>query len=214
MLATLTLPQLFTASHESAGWGYRVRIRQMVGSVDGSSTSDEELMQRYASGEAAAFDQLYTRHRLPLMRYLQRLLGNPALAEELFQDTWGKVIDARTRYVASARFGAWLFRIAHHLAIDHLRRLRPTVDADEVLLAFPGPAEDDPLHGLDRSERMERLLQLVEQLPAEQRAVLLMRAEGELSLEEIAAAMQTGRETIKSRLRYALARLRQGLGGT
>jgi len=173
--------------------------------------SDEDLMLRYAAGEAAAFDALYGRYRVRLLRYLVRLTGQTAVAEELYQDTWSRVIDARARYAPSARFAAWLFRIAHHLAIDHLRKLHPTVNADEVLVGFPGLPEDDPALALDQAEQMERLASLVEALPTEQRAVLLMRAEGDLTLEEIAVTVGTGRETIKSRLRYALAKLREGL---
>jgi RNA polymerase sigma-70 factor (ECF subfamily) len=173
--------------------------------------SDEDLMLRYAAGEAAAFDALYGRYRVRLLRYLVRLVGQTAVAEELYQDTWSRVIDARARYAPSARFAAWLFRIAHHLAIDYLRKLHPTVNADDVLVGFPGLPEDDPALALDQAEQLERLAGLVEALPTEQKAVLLMRAEGDLTLEEIAATVGTGRETIKSRLRYALARLREGL---
>lgn len=173
--------------------------------------SDEDLMLRYAAGQAAAFDVLYGRYRVRLLRYLVRLTGQTAVAEELYQDTWSRVIDARARYAPSARFAAWLFRIAHHLAIDHLRKLHPTVNADDVLVGFPGLPEDDPALALDQTEQMERLAALVEALPTEQKAVLLMRAEGDLTLEEIAATVGTGRETIKSRLRYALAKLREGL---
>ncbi len=173
--------------------------------------SDENLMLRYAAGQARAFDVLYGRYRVRLLRYLVRLTGQTAVAEELYQDTWSRVIDARARYSPTARFAAWLFRIAHHLAIDHLRRLHPTVNADDVLVGFPGLPEDDPALALDQAEQMERLACLVEALPTEQKAVLLMRAEGDLTLEEIAANVGTGRETIKSRLRYALAKLREGL---
>lgn len=173
--------------------------------------SDEQLMLRYAQGEAAAFDLLYGRYRVRLLRYLVRLTGQPAVAEELYQDTWGRVIDARARYEPTARFAAWLFRIAHHLAIDHIRRSRPTVSADDVLVAFPGLPEDDPALALDQSQQMQRLLDLIDDLPTDQKAVLLMRAEGDLTLEEMASTVGTGRETIKSRLRYALAKLREGL---
>lgn len=178
-----------------------------------ATDSDENLMLRYAAGETRAFDTLYARYRVRLLRYLVRLTGRTAVAEELYQETWGRVIDSRERYAPSARFAAWLFRIAHHLAIDHLRRTHPTVDADEVLVAFPGAAEDDPAWALDNAEQMQRLASLVEALPPEQKSVLLLRAEGELTLEEIAANTGTGRETIKSRLRYALAKLREGLRG-
>ena len=92
-----------------------------------------------------------------------------------------------------------------------LRRLHPTVNADEVLVSFPGLPEEDPELRLDEAQQRERLAELVEALPTEQKAVLLMRAEGDLTLEEIATTVGTGRETIKSRLRYALAKLREGL---
>ena len=78
--------------------------------------SDENLMLRYAAGQARAFDVLYGRYRVRLLRYLVRLTGQTAVAEELYQDTWSRVIDARARYSPTARFAAWLFRIAHHLA--------------------------------------------------------------------------------------------------
>ena len=82
---------------------------------------------------------------------------------------WSRVIDARMRYQPSARFAAWLFRIAHHLAIDHIRRTHPTVNADEVLVGFPGLPEDDPALALDQAEQLQRLATLVEALPTEQK---------------------------------------------
>ena len=206
----LPLPQSFPSPRERAG-GYCRGIVERPAVLDIAADSDEDLMLRYAAGETAAFDQLYARFRVRLLRYLARLTGNAAQAEELFQDTWSRVIDARSRYAPSARFAAWLFRIAHHLAIDHIRRQKPQVDIDSVLIEFPGVPDEDPALALDQFERMQKLALLVEALPVEQRAVLLMRAEGELTLEEIAQSVGTGRETIKSRLRYALAKLREGL---
>lgn len=192
------------------GFGYRPVDTTKHDAVD--DASDEDLMLRYGAGEDTAFAVLYARHRVRLLRYLARLVGNQAVAEELYQETWGRVIEARGRYQPSARFLAWVYRIAHHLAIDHLRRMQPTVSADEALLEFPANPGDDPALGLDDEQRLRRLLTLVEELPPEQRSVLLLRAEGDLTLEEIAANIGTGRETIKSRLRYALAKLRAALG--
>lgn len=204
MQCTLPLPRV------SSGIGYRPNEPTMPDAVD--EDSDEDLMLRYGAGEDAAFAALYARHRVRLLRYLVRLVGNQALAEELYQDTWGRVIEARGRYQPSARFLAWVYRIAHHLAIDHLRRTHPTVSAEEALLHFPSSPGDDPALGLDDEQRLRRLLELIDELPPEQRSVLLLRAEGELTLEEIADSVGTGRETIKSRLRYALAKLRAALG--
>jgi len=208
--SSATARQAASILGSTAAIGYLHALTTVWLTVD-TSASDEDLMLRYAAGEAAAFDLLYGRYRVRLLRYLVRLTGQTAIAEELYQDTWSRVIDARSRYASSARFAAWLFRIAHHLAIDHLRRLHPTVNADEVLVGFPGAPEDDPAFAFEQSEQLTRLANLVEALPVEQKAVLLMRAEGELTLEEIASTVGTGRETIKSRLRYALAKLREGL---
>jgi RNA polymerase sigma-70 factor (ECF subfamily) len=204
MPCTLPLPRV------ASGIGYRPIQPTMPDAVD--EDSDEDLMLRYGAGEDAAFAALYARHRVRLLRYLVRLVGNQALAEELYQDTWGRVIEARGRYQPSARFQAWVYRIAHHLAIDHLRRTHPTVNAEEALIHFPSSPGDDPALGLDDEQRLRRLLELIDELPPEQRSVLLLRAEGELTLEEIADSVGTGRETIKSRLRYALAKLRAALG--
>jgi RNA polymerase sigma-70 factor (ECF subfamily) len=203
---TLSLPRL------ASGIGYRPRQPTWSDAMD--EDSDEELMLRYGAGEDAAFAVLYARHRVRLLRYLARLVGNQAVAEELYQDTWERVIAARGRYRPSARFLAWIFRIAHHLAIDRLRRAQATVDAEEALLDFPSRPGDDPALGLDDEQRRRRLLECIDRLPPEQRSVLLLRAEGELTLEEIAANLGTGRETIKSRLRYALAKLRAALGSS
>ena len=106
----------------------------------------------------------------------------------------------------------WAPVCSHLAGNDRGFYFMPQVD-DEVLVGFPGLPEDDPALALDQSEQMQRLAGLVEALPTEQRAVLLMRAEGDLTLEESAATVGTGRETIKSRLRYALAKLREGLRG-
>jgi RNA polymerase sigma-70 factor (ECF subfamily) len=171
--------------------------------------SDEQLMLNYAAGDLRAFDALYARFATRLMRYLTRLVVRPAVAEELFQEVWQRAIDARARYQPSARFGAWLFRIAHHLAIDHIRREQPQTD-DSVLVHFPDGSAA-PLQAIEDEAQLQRLIAALDRLPAEQRAVVLLRAEGDLTLEEIAETMSCGRETIKSRLRYALAKLKEAL---
>ncbi len=186
------------------------RYRERMTPTDANTApSDEQLMLAYASGDVRAFDALYARFATRLLRYLTRLVKRPSVAEELFQDTWQRAIDARSRYRPTARFAAWLFRIAHHLAIDHIRREQPQSD-DSVLAHFPDGGAA-PLQAIEDEAQLTRLIDALESLPAEQRAVVLLRAEGELTLEEIAETMNTGRETIKSRLRYALAKLKEAL---
>ena len=86
-----------------------------------AAASDEQLMMRYRDGEAAAFEQLYRRHKDPLYRYLLRGCAHPDSAAELFQDVWAGLIRSRAGYQPRARFGTWLYRMAHNRLVDHLR---------------------------------------------------------------------------------------------
>ena len=206
-----------------------------------TAASDEALMQAYSAGDARAFEVLYTRHRGPFWRYLTRLIGSSAEGEELFQDAWQRVIVARETYVSSnscadspgansgatfspgahsvatfstgSPFRAWLFRIGHNLAMDRLRHknIAPESSIDDNVLQFPAHSEAEPEQQSISAEAHQRLMQSLAELPHEQREVVLLRAEGELSLEEIGALTGHGRETVKSRLRYALAKLKQSL---
>ncbi|WP_242108082.1 RNA polymerase sigma factor [Luteimonas aquatica] len=177
-------------------------------------TSDESLMAAYAGGDVAAFEQLYARHRLRLHRFLLRQLRDAALADEFFQDVWQRVIAARLDWKPDGSFSSWLYRIAHNRLGDHWRALKhrpPAPDnADERAARIPDP--DTPERSLSEFEQ-RRLVQLaLDELPEEQREVILLRLEQELTLEEIGAVTGVGRETVKSRLRYAMDKLRTRLG--
>lgn len=175
--------------------------------------SDEQLMLAYAAGQVAAFEQLYARHRGPLYRFLTRQLRNDALADEFFQDIWQRVIAARAGWRPEAAFTTWLFRIAHNRLNDHWRSLKhrppaPT-DADERTAQVPDP--HTPERTLSEFEQRRRLQMAMDELPEDQREVLVLRLERELTLEEIGEIMGVGRETVKSRLRYAMDKLRARL---
>ena len=175
--------------------------------------TDEELMLAYGAGDVAAFQALYSRHRAPLFRHLQRQLRDPSLAEELFQDVWQRVIAARERYRPDAKFGTWLYQVAHNRIADHWRakQYRPDApeDGDELAARVPDP--QTPERQLSAFEERRRLQLALEELPEEQREVVLLRLEQELSLEEIGEITGAGRETVKSRLRYAMDKLRARL---
>ena len=175
---------------------------------------DEALMLAYAGGDAGAFEQLYARHRLRLYRYLLGQLRDGALAEELFQDVWQKVIGARAGWRPEASFATWLYRIAHNRLADHWRALRhrppAPEDADERTARVPDPAT--PERQLSDFEQRRQLQLALDALPPEQREVITLRLEQELSLEEIGEVTGAGRETVKSRLRYAMDKLRARLG--
>lgn len=181
--------------------------------------SDEALMLRYARGDAGAFDTLYARHRGGVFRYLLRQLGgHRASAEELFQDVWTSLIGARAGYKVEARFTTWLYTIAHNRVIDHYRRHRPVELAhpdadqdDDPVAELPAPGSAQPERIAQARQQARRLLELVEALPVAQREAFLLHEEGGLSVDEIAQVTGTDREAIKSRLRYALGKLRQGM---
>ena len=177
---------------------------------------DEALMLAYRDGEAAAFEALYARHRARLYRYLAHQCGDARLAEELYQDIWLRVINARAGYELSAKFTTWLYRIAHHRLIDHYRRhareqLRHWQGEDESIDDYPAPAGATPPAQVERLQLQERIGAALAELPPAQREAFLMAEEGGMTLEEIANATGTGRETVKSRLRYALGKLRHSL---
>ena len=170
-------------------------------------------MLAYAAGEASAFDALYARHKGAVFLYLRRQTGNAALAEELFQDVWLKLIDARAGYEPRAKFTTWLFTIAHNRLMDYFRS-----SARAALLSYDDAPVDDmpadwprPEETALRRETAARLLAAIDALPAAQREAFLLQQEGELSVEEIAQTTGVNRETAKSRLRYAMAKLRAEL---
>jgi RNA polymerase sigma factor (sigma-70 family) len=183
------------------------------------SVSDEELLGRFARGEASAFEQLYRRHELRVFRYLLRNLRNRALAEDALQETWFALARESARYrPTGARFTTWLFTIAHHRMIDALRAARTTVEWDAAEKAA-GPAAAvaertgiaEPCAAALASEQLQALLRALAALPAEQREAFLLQQEAELSVEEIAAVCSCSYETAKSRLRYARSKLREML---
>ncbi|WP_282259417.1 RNA polymerase sigma factor [Stenotrophomonas sp. PS02301] len=177
--------------------------------------TDEALMLAWAGGDLRAFGALYGRHRSRLYSFLLRQLRDGALADEMFQDVWQRVIAARAGWQPDAAFTTWLFRIAHNRLNDHWRaaRHRPAapIDADERVAAIADART--PETQLSEFEQRRQLQLAMEQLPPEQREVLQLRLEQELSLEEIAEITGVGRETVKSRLRYAMDKLRAGLSG-
>lgn len=182
--------------------------------MDAAVDPDAMLMLAYARGDLAAFDALYARHRGMLYRFLLRSARDPHRTDELFQETWSRVISARARYQPQAKFSTWLLQIAHNLMIDSARRQRPMAEGDEAEIALAGaamPEREQPDHAFSEFERRRDLQRAIGQLPDEQRIAVLLRLEQELSLEEIATVTGAGRETVKSRLRYAMTRLREVL---
>jgi len=187
---------------------------------------DLALMSAFVAGDVQAFEWLYQRHHAPLYRFVRRLLGRDgaAQADEVFQDTWLRVVHAKERYVPQgATFRTWLFTLAHHRAVDVLRRSgrevslpddddgEPFVPAGVPWSQWPRPEEAiDELVFWRRAGA--KLLDCLEQLPIAQKTAFLLHHEDGISLDELARALDVGFETAKSRLRYALAKLRTCMG--
>lgn len=183
-----------------------------------AQAEDEDLMLAYARGSTDAFDTLYRRHKGPLYRYLVRQCRDPSTAEELFQDIWANLVRARQSYVVTARFTTWLYRLAHNRLIDHYRRHAPaslaSFDDEDAGLAEPAAAaHEQPDAAYDAKAKAARLLTVLGELPEAQREAFVLQNESGMSIEEIAEATGVNRETAKSRLRYAMAKLRAGMQG-
>ena len=169
--------------------------------------TDETLFAAYRDGDMAAFDVLYARYRQPVFLFLLRRGHIRAAAEDLFHDCWMRVVDDRQRF-DGGHFRGWIFSIARNLSIDLMRRsnLRDAADVD------PATELADPV-STERQQEAEDCVELIKHsiglLPIEQRDAFLLKQEADLSLQQIAELMAVGRETIKSRLRYAMQQLKQ-----
>ncbi len=195
-----------------------------------SQPSDDQLMRAFAAGDAAAFEALYTRHQAALYRFVRRLLGAAAAtqADEVFQDTWERAIQARHSWLPQgATWRTWLFTLAHHRAVDCLRKLGREVsvhsdEGDEGEPWEPEAAADAWAGWPAASAQAEdiffwraagqRLLDCLEGLPVAQKTVFLLHHEDGLAVEEMARALELGFETAKTRLRYAMSKLRTCMG--
>ncbi len=188
-------------------------VRQDRTALQNLTETDEALMRRYQGGSDQAFRQLYERHRGALLRFVRRL-APPESADEILQETWLAVVKGRERYRPAARFVTYLFTIAHRRTMDRWRQSgrSPAFEAiEDAADDLPAAAHYEPERGADNAALREDLNSAVEALPIPQREAFLLRAEGGLSVEEIAEVTNTTRETAKSRLRWALNRLRDAL---
>ena len=172
---------------------------------------DSALMLRYRDGDVAAFETLYRRHKDPLFRYLLRMCRQRASAEDIFQEVWGKIIKSRDSYRPTAKFTTFLYHVAHNCFIDHLRRNKRHSDTADIDPDSQPDGADCPETVVERSLARRRLDHALNSLPDEQRDVFLLYEEAGLSLDEIATVTGCKRETAKSRLRYAVQKLRSAL---
>jgi RNA polymerase sigma factor (sigma-70 family) len=192
-------------------------------SPDDDPRTDEGLMLAYGAGDAAAFETLYKRWRQNLYRFVVHQSRSGTVADELFQEIWLSVINARKQYEPTAKFTTWLFRIAHNRLVDHWRKIGRSVEINESALLteddegeamaaqVAAPGEDQPERLLERKALATRIVAAIEALPALQGEAFMLAEEAGMTVEEIAGTTGVGHETAKSRLRYAFAKLRAEL---
>lgn len=177
-------------------------------------SSDETLLLKFRNGDTNAFSELYVRHKDAVYRYFLRQVQTPANAEELAQDVWTSIIYSVDTYSEMAKFTTYLYRIARNRLIDAMRRqmVRP-VDAGALtdIVDVIASVEEQPDQIVEKQQQLLKIKQLVTQLPDQQRDAFLLKEECGLSIEDISLLCHCNEETIKSRLRYAYARLREGI---
>lgn len=181
---------------------------------DNGQRSDIQLINAYLKGDEKSFEELYFRYRKPLYGYLNNMLmGNQSEADEVFSETWTRVIDKLPKYRDDGKFSAWLFRMAKNIFIDRLRRSHPerfvAID-DENMAELPDDNAFSPERELGASDTGKAIMTAINQLPKEQKEVFMLR-EQELSFKDIAQIQQCSLNTVLSRMRYALQTLRNYL---
>jgi RNA polymerase sigma-70 factor, ECF subfamily len=179
---------------------------------------DTELMLRAKNGDEASFGVLLARQRGPVIHFLYRMVGNQAVAEELAQDVFLKVYRARTTYEPAAKFTTWLFRIATHVALNHLRDHKGDKRLESLDLASGeartrqvADARPNMEQSMLRQARAARVREAVEALPDKQRAAVLMHKYQEMGYSQIASALGCSDSAVKSLLFRAYESLRARL---
>lgn len=193
-----------------------------MAAISREEASDEVLMMRFQSGDRAAFGALVRRHKTAIYNFILRQIRTPAAAEDLAQDVFVKIVQNAADFKHEARFTTWAYTVARNVCIDHLRKMslrrHPSLDHSD---SGEGPtlgertADSRPGASVDRSaigaELGVRITKAVEELPAEQREVFLLREIGHVPFKDIAEMTGVPENTVKSRMRYALERLQEAL---
>ena len=187
--------------------------------------SDDELLERFATGDAAAFGVLLGRYQTPLFNFIARSVRDTDAAADLLQDVFTRVIQHSEGFNRTSKFSTWLYAIARNLCIDHARRMTHRRHAS-LDTAGPNGSGDGALApwvervALEQPEvdskaasgpLRNRIAQAIEALPEDQREVFLMRQLQHMPFADIAQVVGVSENTVKSRMRYALERLQEAL---
>lgn len=179
------------------------------------SLNDRELVRSYLSGNERAFEELLNRHKNKIYTSIYLFVKERNLAEDIFQDTFIKIIDTlrKGKYNEEGKFVQWAMRIAYNMCVDHFRRnkRKPTVaPTDEFdIFSVLSVSEENAETRIIRSQTHDKVRRLVDQLPPEQREVVILRHYAEMSFKEIAALTRVSINTALGRMRYALINIRK-----
>lgn len=215
--ASLTQPA--AAPHARGGAASR-----KLEATEADDADDQALLAAFAAGDSRAFARLYERHERPVYRFLRRSLNDHAAADDVMQEVWIAVMRNAPTFEPRARFTTWLYTIVRSRLIDHWRARKPWIAIDDLAANDPDEPAADPSHDwlaadrrmqpevrFDRKAEAQAFVAAVERLPIAQREAFLLHAEAGCSVEEVARLTGVGHETAKSRLRYAMSRLRTAL---
>jgi RNA polymerase sigma-70 factor (ECF subfamily) len=180
------------------------------------SISDYELIMRFVKGEQSCFEQLIHRHKTKVFAYISLYIRDQALAEDIFQDTFLKVMQSvkTGKYADNGKFLSWVMRIAHNLIIDHFRRVKQmnTVSNDNYesdIFNSKRFAEDNVEDNMIKRQIQKDIRKMISLLPDDQREVVILRHYSGLSFKEIADLTGVSINTALGRMRYALINLRR-----
>ena len=181
--------------------------------VNYETFEDPELIKLFIKGNETAFETLYFRYRKNLYGFLNNMISDRCMADEVFEDTWLKVIDNIDKYRDDGKFSAWLFKVARNIFYDKCRRKKtmPEVELDEAILDETMTSKyPEPDRSMNADELGKYIAQGINELPTEQKEVFLLRQQ-DFSFKEISEMQNCSVNTALSRMQYALKSLKSFL---
>jgi RNA polymerase sigma factor (sigma-70 family) len=180
-----------------------------------TNLSDQQLIHLFMDGDSEALENLIIRHKDKIYTSILLLVKDKYLAEDIFQDVFIRVIDTIRcgRYTEEGKFLPWAMRIAHNLCVDHFRKVKrtPTIKTgdDRDIFEVISFSEDGIDRRMMQRQSHDRVREMLDRLPQDQREVIILRHYAELSFKEIAALTQCSINTALGRMRYGLINLRK-----
>lgn len=180
-----------------------------------TTLNDQQLIQQYLNGDERAFSELLSRHQQKIYTSIYMFVKDSSKADDIFQEVFIKIIDTlrKGKYNHEGKFSQWAMRIAYNLCVDYFRRAkrRPQVQPTEEFDIFDvlRVSDDNAEQALERSQTHDKIRQLVDMLPAEQREVVILRHYADMSFKEIAQLTRVSINTALGRMRYALINIRK-----